>query len=139
MSLKRGLNKKQKYIAMKNSIICALALTISASFSASAEDKENKKAPGFGTGIYASRQGKINVLVDKQSASSTTTLLVRSSQGDIVYRETIEKGNTKFGRLLNVSDLEPGRYEIKIISDNETQTKAFELSAPTTERLLKIQ
>ena len=124
---------------MKNSIICALALISSASFSASAEDKENKKVSGFGSGIYASRQGKINVFVDKQSASSTTTLLVRSSQGDIVYRETIEKGNTRFGRLLNVSDLEPGRYEIKIISDNETQTKAFELSAPTTERLLKIQ
>jgi len=127
---------------MKNSIktiVCALALTTSASFSASAEDKENKKTSSFGTGIYASRNGKINVLVDKQNAKTTTTLLVRSSQGDIVYRETIEKGNTKFGRLLNVSNLEPGRYEIRIISDKETQTKAFELSEPTTERLLKIQ
>ena len=127
---------------MKNSIktiVCALALITSTSFDANAEDKENKKASGFGTGIYASREGKINVFVDKQSAKFPTTLLVRSNQGDIVYLETIEKGNTKFGRLLNVSDLEPGRYEIKIISDNETQTKAFELSAPTTERVLKIQ
>jgi len=127
---------------MKNSIktiIFALAIITTASFAANAEDKENKKASSFGTGIYASRNGKINVLVDKQNANTATTLLVRSSQGNIVYRETIEKGNTKFGRLLNVSDLEPGRYEIKIISNKETQTKAFELSAPTTERVLKIQ
>ncbi|SEI85533.1 hypothetical protein SAMN04487995_2504 [Dyadobacter koreensis] len=127
---------------MKNSIktiIFALAIITTASFAANAEDKENKKASSFGTGIYASRNGKINVLVDKQNANTATTLLVRSSQGNIVYRETIEKGNTKFGRLLNVSDLEPGRYEIKIISNKETQTKSFELSAPTTERVLKIQ
>jgi len=127
---------------MKNSIktiVCALTLITSSSFAANEVDKENKKASGFGIGIYASREDKINVFVDKQSANSPTTLLVRSNQGDIIYRETIEKENTKFGRLLNVSDLEPGRYEIKIISDNETQTQAFELSAPTTERVLKIQ
>jgi len=44
--------------------ICAFALT-AASFTAQAGDKEAKKASTFGTGIYATKTGKINVLMTK--------------------------------------------------------------------------
>jgi hypothetical protein len=127
---------------MKNSIktfICAFALITSAAFTANADDKENKKASRFGTGIYINKQGKINVFVDKQNTDANTTLLVRNEQGKIVYREVIEKDNQKFGRLLNVEDLEAGKYEINIISDNEIQKKGFQLSEPTTERVITIK
>lgn len=126
---------------MENSIktfICAFALITSAAFTANAEDKENKKAASFGTGIYINKEGKINVLVDKQSNKANTTLLVRNEHGEIVYREVIEKDNQKFGRLLNVEDLEAGKYEINVISNNEVQKKAFQLSEPTTERVVTI-
>lgn len=127
---------------MKNSIktfICAFALITSAAFTANADDKENKKASRFGTGIYINKQGKINVFVDKQNTDANTTLLVRNEQGKIVYREVIEKDNQKFGRLLNVEDLEAGKYEINIISDHEIQKKGFQLSEPTTERVITIK
>lgn len=126
---------------MENSIktfICAFALITSTAFTANAEDKENKKASSFGTGIYINKEGKINVLVDKQGNQASTTLLVRNEHGEIVYREVIQKDNQKFGRLLNVEDLEAGKYEINVISNHEIQKKAFQLSEPTTERVVTI-
>lgn len=126
---------------MENSIktfICAFALITSTAFTANAEDKENKKASSFGTGIYINKEGKINVLVDKQGNQASTTLLVRNEHGEIVYREVIQKDNQKFGRLLNVEDLEAGKYEINVISNHEIQKKVFQLSEPTTERVVTI-
>lgn len=126
---------------MKNSIktfICAFALVTSFGFSASAEDKETKKSTGFGTGIYTSKAGKINVLVDKVNAEANTTLLLKNEKGEIVYREVIEKSNQKFGRVLNLEELEAGNYEIKITSNGETQSKTFKLLEQKTERVLTI-
>ena len=126
---------------MKNSIktfICAFALVTSFAFSASAEDKGTKKSTGFGTGIYTSKAGKINVLVDKVNTEANTTLLLKNEKGEIVYREVIEKSNQKFGRVLNLEELEAGNYEIKITSNGETQSKTFKLLEQKTERVLTI-
>ncbi|MDQ6478412.1 hypothetical protein [Dyadobacter sp. LHD-138] len=126
---------------MKNSIktfICAFALVTSAAFTASAADKETKKSTGFGTGIYTTKAGKINVLVDKANAEAKTTLLLKNDKGDVVYREVIDKNLQKFGRTLNVNDLEAGNYEINVISNGEKQSKSFKLTEQTTERVLNI-
>ncbi|TDE18666.1 DUF3244 domain-containing protein [Dyadobacter psychrotolerans] len=127
---------------MKNSIktfVYALALVASASFTANAEDKETKKAAGFGTGIYSTKSGKINVLVNKVNVDASTTILLRNEKGEIVYRETINKSSQKFGRTLNVDDLESGKYEIEISSKGEKQTKFFELSEQQSERILAVK
>jgi len=127
---------------MKNSIkniAVAFALVTSFAFTAHAENKETKKASRFGTGVFISKSGKINVLVDKADNHAATTILVKNSQGEIVYREVVEKGNQKFGRLLNVTELEAGQYEIDVISKNEIQTSSFQLSEQKTERVLTIQ
>lgn len=126
---------------MKNSIktiICAFALVTSFAFTASAEDKETKKSTGFGTGIYTSKAGKINILVDKVNADANTTLLLKNENGDVVYREVVGKSNQKFGRILNVNELEAGNYEIKVSSNGETQSKTFKLIEQKTERVLTI-
>jgi hypothetical protein len=126
---------------MKNSIksiVVAFALVTSFAFSASAEDKNTKKSTGFGTGIYSTKSGKINVLVDKVNQDSPTVLLLKNHQGEVVYREVVEKGSQKFGRLLNLNDLEAGQYEIKVSSNGETQSKTFQLTEQKTERVLTI-
>ncbi|WP_170983022.1 DUF3244 domain-containing protein, partial [Dyadobacter frigoris] len=88
---------------------------------------------------YINKGGKINVLVDKSDDNAATTILVKNEQGDVVYREVVAKGNQKFGRQLNVTDLEAGKYEIDVTSKNETQTKSFQLSDQKTERVLTIK
>ena len=126
---------------MKNSIktfAVAFAL-IATAFTANAEDKEVKKSAGFGTGIYTTKNGKINVLVDKVSAESSTTLLLKNENGDIVYKETVNKNQQKFGRTLNVDELGAGKYEIEVTSKGEKQVKSFELSEQKTERVLAIK
>ena len=126
---------------MKNSIktfAVAIAL-IATSFSANADDKETKKSAGFGTGIYSTTSGKINVLVDKVNAESNTTLLLKNENGEVVYKETVGKKEQKFGRTLNVDELSAGKYEIEITSKGEKQSRSFELSEQKTERVLAIK
>jgi len=126
---------------MKNSIktfAVAVAL-VAASFTANADDKETKKSTGFGTGIYTTKSGKINVLVDKVSTDSPTTLSLKNEKGEIVYQETIGKKEQKFGRSLNVDELSAGKYEIEVASKGEKQSKSFELSEQKAERVLAIK
>jgi flagellar hook assembly protein FlgD len=127
---------------MKNSIktfAYAFAIVATAAFSAKADNKDSKKSAGFGTGIYTTKSGRINVLVDKVSADAPTTLLLKNENGEVVYRETVGKNEQKFGRILNVEELAPGKYEIEVASKGEKQSKSFQLSEQTMERTLAIK
>lgn len=118
----------------------AVALALFATtFTANAEDKETKKAAGFATGIYATKGGKINVLVEKANVDANTTLLLKNEKGDVVYQETVGKKNLKFGRTLNVDELKSGTYQIEVTSQGETTSKSFEVSSQETERTLSVK
>ena len=126
---------------MKNSIktfVCALAL-VATVFTAKAEDKETKKPAGFETGIYPNKHGKINVMVNKFGSGESTQIVLKNSQGTVVYRETINKANQKFGRVLNLEQLDAGKYQLEISSNGETQSKSIQVSEPTTNRVLTIK
>ena len=119
-------------------IIAAFAFVASFAFTANAEEKETRKTALLNTGVYVNKEGKINVLVDKSSNTANTTLLIRNETGQVVYREVIEKGNQKFGRVLNVDELSAGSYQIEVSSKNNSQVKTFQLSEPQTERNIAI-
>ncbi|WP_031526124.1 hypothetical protein [Dyadobacter crusticola] len=125
---------------MKTSIkIFALAFAfVATTFTANAEDKDAKKAV-LGTGIYPTKSGKINVLVDKSNAESSTTLLLKNESGDVVYRETVGKGQQKFGRTLNLDNMEAGQYKLDVISGSEVQSKTFQLSEQKVERIVTVK
>ncbi|MCF2498680.1 hypothetical protein [Dyadobacter chenhuakuii] len=116
----------------------ALAL-IASSFAANAEDKETKKASTFGTGIYPTKSGKINVLVNKANNNANTVILLKNEAGIVVYRETVSKDNQKFGRTLNMDQMDAGKYELDVISGKEIQSKSFELSEQKLERSLTVK
>lgn len=127
---------------MKTSIktfVCALALIATASFTANAEDNEAKKSSGFGTGIYPTKSGKINVLVDKANADSRTTIILKNENGEVVYRETVAKNQLKFGRTFNLDEMQAGKYSLDVISGKEKQSKSFQLSEQKTERFLTVK
>lgn len=125
---------------MKTSFLaltCAVALFAPLS-SAADDDKGTKKSAGFGTGIYPTKEGKINVYIDKVDTNSPTLLLLKNSRGEIMYREVIGKGFQKFGRRLNVDYLESGNYEIKVIINGEAQSTSFQLTEERIERVLRV-
>ena len=126
---------------MKTSIkTFAFALAfIACAFAANAEDKETKKASTFGTGIYPTKSGKINVLIDKATSDASTVILLKNEAGNVVYRETVDKDIQKFGRSLNMEAMDAGNYRLDIISGKEVQTKSFELSEQKTQRFLTVK
>lgn len=111
---------------------------VASAFAANAEDKEAKKAT-LGTGIYPTKTGKINVLVDKANAETSTTLLLKNASGEVVYRETVGKNQQKFGRTLNLDSMEAGQYKLDVISGNEVQSKTFQLSEEKVERIVTVK
>lgn len=126
---------------MKNSIkTIAIAFALfTTAFTANAGEKETSKVAGFNTGVYTTKAGKVNVLVEKANTDAATILLLKNENGETVYRETVGKNHQKFGRSLNLDELEAGKYELKVISNGETQTKTFQLSEQKTDRLLTIK
>ena len=126
---------------MKNSIkTFATIFALIATFSfANAEDKENKKAASFGTGIYATNAGQINVMVDKANKDASTVIQVTDEHGTVMYREIVGKKVQKFGRSLNVDELKEGNYTIEVQSNGEKQTKTFKLAQPAAQRTLQVK
>lgn len=118
---------------------CALALLIPLSSTAMMDKKGSKKSTGFGTGIYPTKEGKINVYIDKISQDFPTTILLKNQFGDVLYRETISRDQQKFGRRLNIDQLEPGKYEIKIMVKGESQSTSFKLSEQKVDRVVKVE
>lgn len=125
---------------MKNSIktiICAFAFATLFAFNANADDKESKKATSFGTGIFASKEGKIQVNVDKYN-NAPTAVTLEDDKGNLAYREIVTSGTKKFRRTLDVAQLPAGNYTLKIVSGGDKQTKTFEILDKTAARSITL-
>jgi hypothetical protein len=119
--------------------IYALVLILLNCFEAAADDKETKKPTGFNTGIYCSITGKINVYVDRASKSKPAVIFLTNASGKIFYHEMVPCSYLKFGRALNVDQLEPGVYSLNVVINGEAVRKSFVLSEKKTERILAIR
>ncbi|MEO6686223.1 MAG: hypothetical protein ABIN24_09665 [Dyadobacter sp.] len=124
--------------SIKN-ILVAFVVVTSFAFTANAEGRDNKKTSDLNTGVFINKEGKINVTVDQGNVDAATTISIINESGEVVYSEVIERGNQKFGRVLNVDKLEDGQYEIEVKSKNDSQTKTFQVSEPKSERVIEIQ
>ncbi|KAA6434025.1 hypothetical protein FEM33_22325 [Dyadobacter flavalbus] len=126
---------------MKNSLkTIALAVAFSATFAFSsfASDKEAKKTSSFGTSIYASRSGKIQVCVDKFTAGKTVIVLT-DQRGNTMYKEIIGKNMDKYRKSLDVSELPDGNYHIEVYGNGEKHSHHFELSEKPAERKISFE
>ncbi|GGB89833.1 hypothetical protein [Dyadobacter sediminis] len=126
---------------MKNSlktIALAVAFSVTFAFSSFASDKEAKKASSFGTSIYAARSGKIQVCVDKFTASKTIIVLM-DKRGNTMYKEVVGKNVDKFRKSLDVSELPDGSYYIEVYGNGEKHSHHFELSEKPVERKISFE
>jgi hypothetical protein len=120
-----------------NSAIIAFVLSATTIFSAKAEDKEVKKVTGFDSGIYASKDGKIKINIDKYN-NAATAILLQDAHGNIVYKETAGRSAKKLRREIDVNQLKSGNYIIEISSKGEKQTKVLQLTEKTVERAITV-
>jgi|GEM_PF-5427670 len=119
-------------------IIFAFALSTLFAFNVSATDKGSKKATGFGTGIFASINNKIQINVDKYNKAAVTISL-HDASGNLVYRESLGNNETKFRRLLDVSQLPSGSYKVQVASNGEKVIKTFEVSEKLSSRVVTVE
>ncbi|WP_031526768.1 DUF3244 domain-containing protein [Dyadobacter crusticola] len=125
---------------MKNllkSIAFAVAFTVVFVSNTFADDKETKKA-AFGTGIFASKSGKIHINLDKYT-DHHAVVLVTDARGTVIYREVVGKEVSKFRKALNLQELPSGEYTIEVSGKDGKVTRRFELSEQSTERSLAIK
>ena len=120
-----------------NSAVIAFVLTATTIFSANAEDKEVKKVAGFDSGIYASKDGKIKINIDKYN-NANTLILLQDSKGKIIYSENTGRNAKKLRREIDVNELKSGEYTLEISSKGEKQTKILQLTEKTTERAVTV-
>ncbi|TLU99296.1 hypothetical protein [Dyadobacter luticola] len=107
-------------------------------FNAFADEKDGKKATGFGTGIFASKSGKLHINVDKY-ADDNTVVLVSDKSGKLMFHEVLGKNVTKYRKTLDVADLPAGTYQIEITSKIRKEVKSFELTDVKAERSLSVK
>ncbi|KQS31193.1 DUF3244 domain-containing protein [Dyadobacter sp. Leaf189] len=125
---------------MKNllkTIAFAVAFTVVFVSNTFADDKETKKAT-FGTGIFASKSGKIHINLDKYT-DHNAVILVTDQKGTVIYREVVGKNVSKFRKALNVEDLPNGEYTIDVCGKDGKVTRHFQLSEQPAERALAIK
>lgn len=125
---------------MKTSFISAIAavvLSASIVFSASADDKDVKKVTGFSSGVYASKDGKIKINIDKYNHASTGITLFDAT-GKVIYHETMGKNSKQLRREIDANDLSYGNYTLEITSKDEKQVKTLRLTEVITERSIKM-
>ncbi|WP_353718002.1 carboxypeptidase-like regulatory domain-containing protein [Dyadobacter sp. 676] len=120
------------------SIAMTMVIAATVAFNSFADDKESKKAAAFGTGIFASKTGKIHVNVDKYTSDKAVVLITNKS-GEAMYREIIDRNTGKFRKAFNVNELPAGTYTIEVSANGQKTEKQFEVAEIRTERQISIK
>jgi hypothetical protein len=119
------------------SVIVAFVLSVTTLFTANASDKEIKKVTGFDSGIYASKDGKIKINIDKYN-NAATAILLQDSKGKTIYHEVAGRYDKKLRREIDINQLGSGNYTLEITSKGEKQTKVLQITDVTVERVVKL-
>ncbi|WP_247235502.1 hypothetical protein [Telluribacter sp. SYSU D00476] len=120
------------------SLICALALSTSVAFAG--PDKEAAKPTSFQTGAYTTIDGRLAVIIVKNS-NIPTTVLIRNAGGDILSKEHVGKKHLKQCYKFDVSNLGDGEYTVEVIGNGEAEVRSFTISnqKQVTQRKLTIE
>ncbi|MBU1820207.1 MAG: hypothetical protein KKG00_01680 [Bacteroidetes bacterium] len=125
---------------MKTSIktlLAALALSTTVAFAG--PGSEAKKPVSFATGIYASKDGALNVSIDKK-APAYASLSIVDEKGEVLVRESLSRKQRSASYRFDMNNLPDGTYTVAIVSKGEKQTVSFSLNSKKeiTRRTLTI-
>ncbi len=107
-------------------ILCALALSTSVAFAGPGSD--SKKPVYFETGIYKSKDGKLNVNIEKQVPAYASVALL-SAKGDVLAREGVGRKQKKASFVFDISALPDGEYTLSIQSKGQQEVTPFTINS----------
>ena len=95
------------------------------------------KALSFDASAYVTTTHQIRVAVQK-STDVPVTILLRSKDNQVLYRQTINQKETKYAVKLNVDELADGQYELEVKSAEGSIRKQLTLSSQPVEQTSRI-
>jgi hypothetical protein len=105
-------------------LICALALGTTVAFAGPGSDA--KKTTTFQTGIYAGKDGQLNVNIEK-NGSRYASLSILDARGNVLAREGISRKYSGRSFRFNLKHLPDGDYSLAIATLGEKRTTPFTL------------
>lgn len=106
-------------------LIKSLALALTLGFVTSAATFANTNPGGrqtvvasFKSAIYTTVSGKLSIALDKEVGGAVDVQL-KNKDGKVLYSQHLGKKESKYRRLLNVSELPDGDYQVEITNGVE--------------------
>ncbi|SFD16776.1 hypothetical protein [Spirosoma endophyticum] len=115
-------------------LIKSLALALTLGFVTSFATFANTNPGGrqtvvasFKSAIYTTVSGKLSIALDKE-IGGVVDVQLKNKDGKILYAQHLSKKERQYRRLLNVSELPDGDYQVEITNSVETTTHKMTLS-----------
>ncbi|MBE9460438.1 hypothetical protein ACFP1I_02995 [Dyadobacter subterraneus] len=92
-------------------------------------DKKTKSsAVAFDASIYkVSNSNKVNLAIDKVP-DATVNVILRNTNGDIIYEEALKDNNHQYRRVFNLEGMEDGTYYFELYNKDRKITKKLEIA-----------
>ncbi|GAB3978659.1 hypothetical protein GCM10028806_42260 [Spirosoma terrae] len=116
----------------------ALSALISTS---SLTDTTTPKSATFDASAFVTNDNQVRVSVIKP-ANSYAELVLRDSDNQVVFRQSLRRKEDKLAVKLNVNQLADGKYELEVVSKEGSIRKQLDLSTKpveTSSRLVAMQ
>lgn len=107
-------------------LMCALVLGSTAVFAG--PGKGTSKPTTFATGIYKTTKGDLSVNIEKKGVAPVTVLIL-NSKGEVLSREGLTRKQTKATIRFDVSNLQDGEYQVKVVSNGEKEVTDFSITS----------
>lgn len=127
---------------LMNTFALALALTaVSATATLANPITRPTTTASFKTGIYSTQTGALRIALDKQKGG-LVDISLKSVHGRVLYSQRLTKNEQTYRKLLNLSDLEDGVYQLEITNGVETTTQTITIATQqpnTPSRVISIK
>jgi hypothetical protein len=117
------------------------AVTSSVTFAEINPGGNTKVVATYKTGIYMTKDGKLNIALDK-GKGGTVSINLKGADGRLLYSRHLGKNDQIYRTRLNLNQLEDGVYQVEITNGVETTTQSVTISTqqPTMpDRLISIK
>ena len=94
-------------------------ITLSVSLAEINPTSRPKAVASYKTGIYSTREGKLNIALDKETGGSVDVRLT-STRGEVMFSQRIARNEKSFRIRLDMSSLPDGAYQVEITNGVET-------------------
>ncbi len=121
---------------MKNRFkVLALVLMTALTIPALANEKQKAaKSSTLKTGMYFSKDGKLNINFENHS-DATAKILITDANQNVVFRKKAKPCSDISALKLDFDQLPDGRYNVEISNDKDKVTQNVQLETPKRERV----